>query len=52
MQVCTNAMKQVSSLQSGFIYHYALLMLCGVSTCIAVISFWDTFSPWIDPRLY
>ena len=52
MQVCTNAMKQVSSLQSGFIYHYALLMLCGVSTCIAVISFWDTFSPWVDPRLY
>jgi hypothetical protein len=27
-------------------------MLCGVSICAAVISFWDILSPWVDPRLY
>ena len=52
MAVCTNTMRQVSALQSGYIYHYALLMLCGVSICAAVISFWDILSPWVDPRLY
>jgi NADH:ubiquinone oxidoreductase subunit 5 (subunit L)/multisubunit Na+/H+ antiporter MnhA subunit len=52
MHICTNAVQQLRTLQSGYIYHYALLMLCGASLCVALVSLWDSFSPWVDPRLY
>jgi proton-translocating NADH-quinone oxidoreductase chain L len=52
MVTCTHTMKQVSTLQSGYIYHYALLMLCGLTGFVAIFSFWDALSPWIDTRLY
>ena len=39
MQICTQTMRQVSQLQSGYIYHYAFLMLCGVGVCIILVSF-------------
>ena len=52
MHICTNAVQKLRTLQSGYIYHYALLMLCGASLCIALVSLWDFFSPWVDPRLY
>ena len=29
-----------------------LLMLCGVSGCVALVGFWDVLSPWMDTRLY
>ena len=52
MEICTQTMRQVSRLQSGYIYHYAFLMLCGVGVCIILVSFWDIVSPWVDPRIY
>jgi NADH-ubiquinone oxidoreductase chain 5 len=52
MQVCTASMTHMRHMHSGYIYHYALLMLCGVSACVAVVGFWDALSPWMDTRLY
>ena len=52
MMVCTEAMTRMRQLHSGYVYHYALLMLCGVSVCVAVVSCWDFLSPWMDTRLY
>tara|TARA_B100000767_G_scaffold275698_1_gene314422 strand:+ start:3159 stop:5171 length:2013 start_codon:yes stop_codon:yes gene_type:complete len=52
IHICANTVKQLRTLQSGYIYHYALLMLCGASLCVALVSLWDFFSPWVDPRLY
>jgi len=44
--------KQVSSIQSGFVYHYALIMLIGLTTLISLIGLWDTVSFWVDARLF
>jgi len=43
--------KQVSSIQSGFVYHYALIMLIGLTVLISFIGLWETVSFWIDARL-
>ena len=44
--------KRVSTLQSGLIHHYALVMLCGLALFVGVFSFWDTLSTLIEYRLY
>jgi len=44
--------RQMSRIQSGFVYHYALLMLIGLTVFIAIVGLWDFFSFWIDNRLY
>ena len=44
--------RQMSKIQSGFVYHYALSMLIGLTLCIAVVGLWDFISFWIDNRLY
>lgn len=42
----------ISKLQSGFIYHYALIMLISLTCFMAVLGMWDILSYWIDTRLY
>ena len=44
--------QQISKIQSGFIYHYALSMLIGLTLFIALTGLWDSLSFWIDNRLY
>jgi proton-translocating NADH-quinone oxidoreductase chain L len=45
-------LQTVRLLQTGFIYHYALLMLIGLTSLIALVGLWDVLSFWIDTRLY
>ena len=42
----------MSSLQSGLVYHYALVMLLGITLFIAIIGLWDFISFWVDTRLF
>nr|YP_009047466.1 NADH dehydrogenase subunit 5 [Buxbaumia aphylla]AGN74257.1 NADH dehydrogenase subunit 5 [Buxbaumia aphylla]AHG58915.1 NADH dehydrogenase subunit 5 [Buxbaumia aphylla] len=44
--------KQISKLQSGFVYHYAFVMLIGLTIFITIIGLWDFISFWVDNRLY
>ena len=44
--------RRVSALQSGFISHYAVLMVLGVTLAITCIALWDILEAYIDPRLY
>ena len=44
--------QQISKIQSGFVYHYALSMLIGLTFLIALVGLWDFLSFWIDNRLY
>jgi NADH:ubiquinone oxidoreductase subunit 5 (subunit L)/multisubunit Na+/H+ antiporter MnhA subunit len=43
---------QLSQIQSGFVYHYAFIMLIGLTIFIAIIGLWDWISFWVDNRLY
>jgi NADH-ubiquinone oxidoreductase chain 5 len=47
-----NLTQYVSRLQSGMIYHYAVVMLIGLLTLITIGSFWDILQVLVDPRLY
>jgi proton-translocating NADH-quinone oxidoreductase chain L len=42
----------VSKLQTGFIYHYAFIMLISITLLITFIGLWDSVSVWADNRLY
>jgi len=44
--------QQMKKIQSGFIYHYAFIMLLGLTLLIAFVGLWDFISFWIDNRLY
>jgi NADH-ubiquinone oxidoreductase chain 5 len=44
--------QQISKIQTGFVYHYALSMLIGLTLFIALIGLWDFLSFWVDNRLY
>nr|YP_008816167.1 NADH dehydrogenase subunit 5 [Roya obtusa]YP_009755755.1 NADH dehydrogenase subunit 5 [Roya anglica]AGZ90377.1 NADH dehydrogenase subunit 5 [Roya obtusa]QIQ22994.1 NADH dehydrogenase subunit 5 [Roya anglica] len=44
--------REVSQLQTGFIAHYAFVMLIGLTVFITIIGLWDFISFWIDCRLY
>ena len=47
------SMSQIlSRMQTGYVYHYAYIMLIGLTFFIGLVSLWDTLSWWIDPRLY
>jgi len=48
----TEWISQLKKLQSGFIYHYALIMLIGLTFFISIVGLWDVLSYWIDNRLY
>lgn len=41
-----------SRLQSGMIYHYAVVMLIGLIAFITIGSFWDILQSILDTRLY
>ena len=43
--------QSLSRLQTGFVYHYAYVILIGLTGLIAMIGLWQTFSFWIDLRL-
>ena len=47
-----NFFVNIRNLQTGYIYHYALFMLVGLSALIAFAELWDFLSIWIDYRLY
>jgi len=51
-EVFKGAIRKTSKVQSGFIYHYALMMLTGLVFLIAFVGLWDSFSVWIDARLF
>ena len=42
----------ISRLQSGMIYHYAVTMLMGLTLFIAAIGVWDFLEKIVDNRLY
>ena len=42
----------ISRLQSGKIYHYAVVMLLGLTLAITLVALWDVYEPLLDPRLY
>ena len=44
--------QQISRIQSGFVYHYALVMLIGLTLCITFIGLWDFVAFFVDTRLY
>jgi len=44
--------QNLSRVQTGFVYHYAYVMLIGLTLLIAVIGLWDLLAYWIDPRLW
>lgn len=43
---------KVSGMQTGYIYHYAFIMIIGVTLLISMISFWDVLAGLLDARLY
>ena len=43
--------QQISRLQSGFLYHYAVVMLCGLTALIAGVVVWDSLDLFLDARL-
>ena len=51
-QVVGQGSRQLKKLQSGFIYHYALIMLCSLTFLIAFVGLWDFFSFFVETHLY
>ena len=49
----TNLMKTTSKLQTGYIYHYAFVMLVGLVIFLATTSLWFTLQSYffVDSRL-
>ena len=44
--------RHISRLQSGVIYHYAVVMLLGLTLAITLVALWDILEIVIDPRFY
>ena len=42
----------LAGLQTGFLYHYAFVMLLGVTFLIAILGLWDVISSYVDGRLF
>jgi NADH-ubiquinone oxidoreductase chain 5 len=47
-----NLAQYISRLQSGLIYHYAVVMLLGIVIMITVISLWEFLEIILDNRFY
>ena len=47
-----NITKYLSKLQSGMIYHYAVVMLLGLTLLITIISLWEFLKIFLDNRFY
>nr|YP_009647094.1 NADH dehydrogenase subunit 5 [Chloroparvula japonica]QBX98774.1 NADH dehydrogenase subunit 5 [Chloroparvula japonica] len=52
VKVVQELVTQVKSLQTGYVYHYAFIMLCGLTFMLALVGLWDILSVWVDNRLY
>nr|YP_009733041.1 NADH dehydrogenase subunit 5 [Jaagichlorella roystonensis]QHU78337.1 NADH dehydrogenase subunit 5 [Jaagichlorella roystonensis] len=50
--VFSKATREISELQSGMIYHYAFVMVIGLTTFITSVTLWDFLENLIDSRLY
>ena len=50
--IFSKATREASQLQSGMIYHYAFVMVIGLTTFITMITLWDYLESIIDSRLY
>lgn len=44
--------RYITRLQSGLVYHYAVVMLLGLIIFITLTGLWETFELLVDPRLY
>jgi NADH:ubiquinone oxidoreductase subunit 5 (subunit L)/multisubunit Na+/H+ antiporter MnhA subunit len=42
----------ISKIQTGFVAHYAFVMLIGLTVLISIFGLWDLISFWVDNRLY
>jgi NADH-ubiquinone oxidoreductase chain 5 len=42
---------RASLLQTGYIYHYAFIMLLGITLLITIVGLWDMISIYLDYRL-
>jgi NADH-ubiquinone oxidoreductase chain 5 len=42
----------ISKIQTGFIAHYAFVMLIGLTVFMTIFGLWDLISFWVDSRLY
>lgn len=42
----------ISKLQSGMIYHYAVVMLLGLTLLISIVGVWEFLEGFVDNRLY
>ncbi len=47
-----NLARYLSRLQSGMIYHYAVVMLLGVILLISIVGLWEFLEVFVDNRLY
>ena len=47
-----NLTRYYSRLQSGMIYHYAVVMLLGVILLISIVGLWEFLEVFVDNRLY
>lgn len=43
---------EISKIQTGFVAHYAFVMLIGLTVFISIFGLWDFISFWCDARLY
>ena len=50
--VLSKATREISQLQSGMIYHYAFVMVIGLTIFITSVTLWDFLENIIDSRLY
>nr|YP_009710062.1 NADH dehydrogenase subunit 5 [Coleochaete scutata]QFU80167.1 NADH dehydrogenase subunit 5 [Coleochaete scutata] len=44
--------RQMSTWQTGFVYHYAFVMVIGLTLFMTLLFHWEWISFWVDPRLY
>ena len=42
----------ISKIQTGFVAHYAFVMLIGLTVFMSIFGLWDFISFWVDNRLY
>nr|YP_007890596.1 NADH dehydrogenase subunit 5 [Histiona aroides]AGH24090.1 NADH dehydrogenase subunit 5 [Histiona aroides] len=42
---------KASELQTGYIYHYAFIMLLGITLLITIVGLWDILSNYVDYKL-
>jgi NADH-ubiquinone oxidoreductase chain 5 len=45
-------LREVKTVQTGYVYHYALIMLIALTLLIMITGLWSVLSYWTDPRLY